>query len=130
MTGDGHPVTTYATIPAAMPRQPRLDATGALHHVMLRRVERTAIFRENADRAGFVTRVTILAEQGAWTVYAWVLLPNHAHLLVRTALRLLARSMRSLLIPPWGRPSIADRETSATSSRSGNPRKLLAPPSD
>ena len=30
-------------------------------------------------------------------MYAWALLPNHAHLLVRTGTRPLARSMRSLL---------------------------------
>jgi len=34
---------------------------------------------------------------GALTVFAWALLPNHAHLLVRTGSRPLARSMRSLL---------------------------------
>ena len=35
--------------------------------------------------------------QGGLTVYAWALLPNHVHLLVRSGTRPLARSMRSLL---------------------------------
>jgi REP element-mobilizing transposase RayT len=60
-------------------------------------VWRTAIFRDDADRADFVTRVAAVAAQGAWTVHAWALLPNHAHLLVRTGTRPLPRSMRSLL---------------------------------
>jgi len=90
-------MTTCATVPIIMPRQPRLDAPNTLHHVMVRGIERTAIFREDRDRADFVARLDTLAEAGAWTVYAWALLPNHAHLLVRTGRRPLARTMRSLL---------------------------------
>jgi putative transposase len=51
----------------------------------------------SADRSDFVARLAHLAEQGAWIVYAWALLPNHAHLLVRTGQRPLPQSMRSLL---------------------------------
>ncbi len=78
-----------------MPRQPRLDAPNALHHVMVRGLERRAIFRDDADRGDFLARLAALA--GAWTVYAWALLPNHAHLLIRTGGRPLARTKRSLL---------------------------------
>jgi REP element-mobilizing transposase RayT len=80
-----------------MPRQPRLDAPETLHHVMVRGIERTVLFRDDTDRADFVARVAHLAEQGAWSVFAWALIPNHAHLLVRTGQRPLPRSMRSLL---------------------------------
>jgi putative transposase len=80
-----------------MPRQPRLDAPDTLHHVMVRGIERTTLFRDDTDRADFVARVADLAEQAAWTVSAWALLPNHAHLLVRTGARPLPRNMRSLL---------------------------------
>ena len=74
-----------------MPRQPRLDAPGTLHHVMVRGIERTALFRDDRDRTDFVARLAALAETGAWVVYAWALLPNHAHLLVRTGQRPLGR---------------------------------------
>ncbi|MBP2671496.1 MAG: transposase of ISPca5, Tnp [candidate division NC10 bacterium] len=80
-----------------MPRQPRLDAPGTLHHVMVRGIERTALFRDDRDRTDFVARLATLAETGAWVVYAWALVSNHAHLLVRTGRRPLGRSMRSLL---------------------------------
>jgi putative transposase len=80
-----------------MPRQPRLDAPDTLHHVMVRGLERRAIFRDDTDRADFVARLASLAETGALTVYAWALLPNHAHLLVRTRGRPLAAAMRRLL---------------------------------
>jgi REP element-mobilizing transposase RayT len=60
-------------------------------------IERTQIFRSDTDRADFVARLAALAEAGALTVYAWACLPNHAHLLVRTGRRPLARSMRAFL---------------------------------
>jgi hypothetical protein len=52
-----------------MPRQPRLDAPNTLHHVMVRGIERTAIVRDDLDRADFVARpwqdtTTILAQFG------------------------------------------------------------------
>src|SRR5574341_1810770 len=81
----------------AMPRQARLDAPDTLHHVMVRGIERTAIFRDDTDREDFLARVAALAEGGAFTVHAWALLPNHAHLLGQTGQRPLARSLRSLL---------------------------------
>jgi REP element-mobilizing transposase RayT len=64
---------------------------------MVRGIERTSIFRDDTDRTDFVARVAALAEAGGWTVYAWALLPNHAHLLLRTGARPLPRGMRSLL---------------------------------
>ena len=80
-----------------MPRQARLDAPEALHYVMVRGIERTAIFRDDADRGDFLARIAALAERGTWTVYAWALLPNHTHLLVQTAAVPLATSMCRLL---------------------------------
>jgi len=64
---------------------------------MVRGIERRPIFRDTKDRADFLARLAALADAGALVVYAWALLPNHAHLLVRTGQRPLARSMRSLL---------------------------------
>ncbi|HSB81790.1 MAG TPA: transposase [Candidatus Methylomirabilis sp.] len=70
-----------------MPRQARLDAPDTLHHVMVRGLERRLIFHNDVDRADFVARLAALAADGAFQIYAWALLPNHAHLLVRTGAR-------------------------------------------
>ncbi len=64
---------------------------------MARGIMRQAIFRDNRDRNDFVNRLGALGSSGAFHIYAWALLPNHFHLLVRTVKRPLARSMRSLL---------------------------------
>jgi REP element-mobilizing transposase RayT len=73
---------------------------------MVRGWERRVIFADDTDRDDVVTRVAALAKAGAWQVFAWALLPNHAHLLVRTDHPPLPRSMRSLLMGSPG-PSIA-----------------------
>ena len=64
---------------------------------MVRGIERRAIFRDDRDRRDFITRLTALTQTQAWAVYAWALLPNHLHGLVRTGKRPLARAMGSLL---------------------------------
>jgi len=60
-----------------MPRLARLDAPGVLHHVMGRGIERREIFRNDIDRNDFIDRLSILAQDGAMEIYAWVLMPNH-----------------------------------------------------
>jgi len=67
-----------------VPRQPRLDAPGALHHVMGWGIERARIFTNDGDRADFVGRLADLCQARALSVYAWALMPNHFHLLVHT----------------------------------------------
>jgi len=54
---------------------------------MVRGIERTIIFLDDTDRADFLARLASLAESGALTVYAWALLPNHAHILGTVPLR-------------------------------------------
>jgi len=86
-----------------MPRQARLGAPDTLHHGMVRGSERTAIVRAAADWRACLARFAAQAEQGAWTVSAGALLPPHAHRLVRTGTRPLARAMRSRLTGDAGR---------------------------
>jgi len=80
-----------------MPRQPRLDAPGTLHHVNGRGIETSKIFRTRKDREDFIARLAELCRSGRWAIYAWALMPNHFHLLVRTGKEPLARSMRRLM---------------------------------
>jgi REP element-mobilizing transposase RayT len=70
-----------------MPRQARLDAPGTLHHVMVRGIEGTDIFRTDKDRNDLLERLAAPCEAGALKIYAWALIPNHFHLLVRTGNR-------------------------------------------
>jgi REP-associated tyrosine transposase len=39
-----------------MPRKARIDAAGALHHIIIRGIERWKIFWDNEDRDSFVEK--------------------------------------------------------------------------
>lgn len=80
-----------------MPRQPRLDAPGLLQHVIVRGVNRADIFLDDDDRRQFISRLSRLLVETESECFAWVLLPNHAHLLLRCNRIELARFMRRLL---------------------------------
>jgi len=80
-----------------MPRQSRLDAPGALHHVIGRGINGVKIFDSRKDREDFIERLAGLCGADALSVYSWAFLSNHFHLLVRTGNQPLSNSMRKLL---------------------------------
>jgi len=63
-----------------MPRKARIDAPGALHHIICRGIERRRIYRDDSDRQDFLNRLGLILSEPRKTCYTWVLLPNHFHL--------------------------------------------------
>ena len=80
-----------------MPRQSRIDAPGALHHVICRGIERREIFTDNVDRDDFVCRLGNILTETSTRCFAWALIPNHFHLLLQTGPTTIATVMRRLL---------------------------------
>ena len=80
-----------------MPRQTRIDAPGALHHIIVRGIERRPIFRDDRDRDHFLERLAGILAETETPCYAWALIPNHVHLLLKTGLTPIATVMRRLL---------------------------------
>ncbi|MBW1705858.1 MAG: transposase [Deltaproteobacteria bacterium] len=80
-----------------MPRQARLDAPGTLHHVIIRGIEKRKIVDDKYDRKNFVTRLGDLASDTKTEIYAWSLMSNHAHILLRSGPPGLSKYMRRLL---------------------------------
>ncbi len=80
-----------------MPRQARLDATGTLHHVIVRGIEKRRIVDDQKDCEAFVTRLGDVVADTKTSIYAWSLMNNHAHLLVRSGPLGLSQFMRRLL---------------------------------
>jgi REP element-mobilizing transposase RayT len=80
-----------------MPRKARIDAPGALHHVIVRGIERKPIFKDRFDRTHFVKRLGTVLSETDTPCYAWVLMRNHVHLLLKTGLTPIATVMRRLL---------------------------------
>lgn len=80
-----------------MPRGSRLDAPGTLHHVIIRGIEKRRIADDEKDRVDFVGRMETLSQSLQTTVYAWALMTNHAHILLRSGPPGLSSFMRKLL---------------------------------
>ncbi|HNR13674.1 MAG TPA: transposase [Thermodesulfobacteriota bacterium] len=80
-----------------MPRQARLDAPGTLHHIMIRGIERRSIVTDDADRQLFVDRMGSVALDTRTHIYAWSLMTNHAHVLLRSGIEGIANFMRRFL---------------------------------
>jgi len=80
-----------------MPRLARLDAPGVLHHVIIRGIERRSIFEDNKDRDNFLKRLGELLPVTKTSCYAFAMLSNHAHLLLRTGTTGLSMVMKRLL---------------------------------
>lgn len=67
-----------------MPRQARLDVPGALHHIMLRGINKSSIFEDDQDRTLFLDRLGKNVTVAEARVYAWVLMTNHVHILFKS----------------------------------------------
>jgi REP element-mobilizing transposase RayT len=67
-----------------MPRQSRIDTSGALHHVIGRGIDRQKIFTDQNDYLLFLKRLADLLMETRTSCFAWALIPNHFHLLLRT----------------------------------------------
>ena len=80
-----------------MPRQSRIDAPGALHHIIARGIGRRNIFDDDHDREQFLERLDTIIAQTQTCCFAWALIPNHFHLLLRTGEAPVATVMRRLL---------------------------------
>lgn len=80
-----------------MPRQARLDAPGTLHHVIVRGIEKRRIVDDRKDKEDFVKRMGEIALDSSTAIYAWALMINHAHILLRSGNKGLPGFMRRLL---------------------------------
>jgi putative transposase len=64
---------------------------------MVRGIERRRIFENDRDREDFLNRLEKVVQEAQASCFAWVLVPNHVHILLRTGPTPLARIMRRLL---------------------------------
>ena len=80
-----------------MPRKARIDAPGALHHIIIRGIERKPIFKDSQDYNNFLNRLGIILPDTETPCFAWALMTNHVHMLFRTGYVPISTVMRRLL---------------------------------
>jgi putative transposase len=64
---------------------------------MARGIERRKLFLDDKDRQSLLDRLAIILEEIQTQCYAWPLIPNHFHLLLRTGPTPLSKVMRKLM---------------------------------
>ena len=79
-----------------MGRAWRIEYEGALYHILSRGNEQKDIFYDDQDRLQFLKTIGEMSERFEIDVFAYVLMGNHYHLLLRTNRANLSRSMQWL----------------------------------
>jgi REP element-mobilizing transposase RayT/AraC-like DNA-binding protein len=77
-----------------VPRKPRIEAAGGIHHVWQRGNNRRPIFLADADRRLFLHLLERAASKHGWIPLAYCLMNNHFHLVLETPSCTLGDGMR------------------------------------
>jgi putative transposase len=67
-----------------VPRRPRQEAAGAIHHVYARGNRQQRIFFDGTDRVSYLRMLGVAVSQHAWRCLAYCLMDNHVHLVLET----------------------------------------------
>jgi len=80
-----------------MPRQARLDVPGALHHIMIRGINKADIFCDDEDRQKFLEKLALNITDAKCAIFAWTLMSDHIHLLFKSGEKGISSVMRKQL---------------------------------
>jgi len=79
-----------------MARQPRILSSTGIYHVMLRGNERKSLFLDNEDRRRFLATMSSKKAEASFMLFAFCLMDNHVHLLIREGSEPLAVTMKRI----------------------------------
>jgi putative transposase len=79
-----------------MPRRPREEVEGGVHHVYARGNDKRAIYLDDDDRAKYLALLGRVVGLTRWRCLAYCLMDNHVHLLIETPEANLGRGMQRL----------------------------------
>jgi len=79
-----------------MPRHTRLFLPGAIYHVYCRVARGEFVFDDQDEALEFIEKLREVRDLDSWTIFAWCLMGNHYHLVLRTEAIDLWRSMARL----------------------------------
>jgi REP-associated tyrosine transposase len=79
-----------------MPRLPRIELAGGIHHVTARAPFGRVLFIDDQDRVRYLELLANEVEQREWQVLTYCEMTNHVHLLIRTPEANLGAGMKSM----------------------------------
>jgi len=81
-----------------MPRQRRKLSKTGIYHIMLRGNERKSLFPEDEDYRKFLQILTMKKREDSFLLYAYCLMGNHLHLLIREKKQNISQIMKRINI--------------------------------
>lgn len=79
-----------------MPREARRKNESGMYHVMLRGINRQTIFRDSEDCEKYLQCLGVCKEKSGFVLYAYCLMGNHIHLLMKEGKEPLAQIFRRI----------------------------------
>lgn len=79
-----------------MPRTARKKSENGIYHIIVRGINRQSIFEDDADRQKLLQTLLHYKEQCGYQIYAYCLMGNHVHLLLKEGREPLAQIMRRI----------------------------------
>ncbi len=81
-----------------MPRKPRQFSGTQIYHVILRGIDKQIVFCDDEDRYVFLNQILITMKKYMYEVYAYCLMNNHVHLVLKIQDVFLSKAIQSLEI--------------------------------
>ena len=79
-----------------MPRKARLKSQSGIYHIVMRGINRQQIFIEDEDYHRFLQTLKYYKESSGYNIYAYCLMRNHLHILLKEGSEPLAQIMRRI----------------------------------
>jgi len=79
-----------------MPRQARQQSETGIYHTLQRGINQQDIFQDDEDRCAYLKRLTNYKNECAFEIYAYCLMDNHVHLLLKVGAVSISDVMRKI----------------------------------
>lgn len=79
-----------------MPRLARIKSETDIYHVMMRGIDKQKIFIDDEDNERFIFTLGRYRQKSGYELYAYCLMGNHVHLLIKEGLEPLSTSMKRI----------------------------------
>lgn len=81
-----------------MPRRPRDISNTGIYHVMIRGVNKMDLFQDKYDKQKFLEVLSRMKKLNEFSLYAYCLMDNHVHLLIKEELESISESMKRICV--------------------------------